>query len=107
MITDVLDTWNKIQILNPNDRTSLRLYGMFLIEILNEKVYGQAFIDKSLEAINTSNNAKYFKHDVFSVSTDGTPCILATPNEVIHIFITLNKMHIERSNNLPTHLIRS
>ena len=52
MITEVLETWDKIQALNPNDKTSLCLYGMFLIEILNEKVKGQAFIDKSFEAID-------------------------------------------------------
>ena len=93
MITGVLDTWNQIQILNPNDKTSLRLFGMFLIDILNEKSYGQTFIDKSLEAINNYNNVKYFKHDVFAVSTDGTPCVLATPSDVTYIFTyILNKI---------------
>jgi len=33
------------------------------------------------------NNLKYFKHDAYSVSKDGTPCVLATPQNVLLIYI--------------------
>jgi hypothetical protein len=71
-----------MQALNPNDKESLRLYGQFLIDILNEKSNGQQYIDKSKEAINNYNNIKFFKNDIFSLSSDGSPCILASPVEV-------------------------
>jgi hypothetical protein len=83
LIKSVFITWNCMQALNPNDKESLRLYGQFLIDILNEKTNGQQFIDKSKEAINNYNNIKFFKNDIFSLASDGSPCILASPVEVI------------------------
>ena len=77
-------TWDCMQTLNQNDKESLRLYGQFLIDILNEKSNGQEYIDKSKEGIKNQSIIKFFKNDIFSLSTDGSPCILASPNEVIN-----------------------
>ena len=87
LIKGIFETWKYMQALNPNDKESLRLYGQFLIDILNEKTNGQQYIDKSKESINNYNNIKFFKNDIFSISSDGSPCILASPVEVNKIFI--------------------
>ena len=84
LIKSVFLTWDCMQTLNQNDKESLRLYGQFLIDILNEKSNGQEYIDKSKEGIKNQSIIKFFKNDIFSLSTDGSPCILASPNEVIN-----------------------
>ena len=85
LIKNLFQTWNLMKSLNQNDKESLRLYGQFLIDILNEKSNGQQFIEKSKEAINNFNSIKSFKNDIFSISSDGSPCILASPIEVLNL----------------------
>ena len=82
LIKSLFQTWNCMQALNQNDKESLRLYGQFLIDILNEKSNGELFIDKSKEAISNYNNIKFFKNDILSISSDGSPCILASRDDV-------------------------
>ena len=83
LIKSLFQTWNLMQSLNQNDKESLRLYGQFLIDILNEKINGQQYIDKSKEAITNFSSLTFFKNDILSLSSDGSPCILATPIDVL------------------------
>lgn len=79
----VFENFNLLQVINPNDKECLKLYGQFLIYILNERTNGEHYIIKSKETINNFNNVKFFnKSDIFSLSSDGTPCILSNPIEV-------------------------
>ena len=79
LIKGVFDTWKSMQILNPNDKESLILHGQFLIEILNEKSFGQSFIEKSKETVS---NVKFFNNDMSTLINDGSPCLVASPIEV-------------------------
>lgn len=68
-----------MQILNSEDKESLILHGQFLMEILNEKNNGQNYIDKSRELVF---NVKFFNNDMNLLSSDGSPCIIASPIDV-------------------------
>lgn len=86
MIKSTFDIWEKMKILNSEDKESMMLHGQFLTEILNEKNTGQNFIEKARETVS---NIKFFNNDISSLTSDGSPCIIASPIEVILIYYIL------------------
>lgn len=74
--------WINLQSLNPNDKESLRLCGLFMLEILNDKERGKQLLQKSKEIIISNvSSIRFFKNDINYYTSDGNPCILATTSE--------------------------
>lgn len=45
-INDVEEIWNKLQKISPNNLTSLRIYGKYVLEILNDESYGDQLLQR-------------------------------------------------------------
>lgn len=82
LISKTYMLWTNLQSLNPNDKESLRLCGLFMIEILNDKERGKQLLQKSKEIITSNvSSIRFFKNDINYYTSDGNPCILATTSE--------------------------
>jgi len=55
----VEDNWSKLQKINSNNTKAMRLYGKFLIEILNDKEGGDEFLEKARNIANVLANKKF------------------------------------------------
>ncbi|MDR3582384.1 MAG: hypothetical protein P4L67_03890 [Candidatus Pacebacteria bacterium] len=89
-IADVEEHWTRLQKINPNNPKALRMYGDFLIEILNDKEAGQELISRAKDNVasrtaampnfydnaNSGNNtADYW---ITTSGSDGSSCVLAS-----------------------------
>mmetsp|Transcript_18943 Transcript_18943/g.16338 ORF Transcript_18943/g.16338 Transcript_18943/m.16338 type:complete len:244 (+) Transcript_18943:1339-2070(+) len=57
-IQNVEEHWNKLQKINQHNTRAIRLYGKFVIEILNDKETGEALLEKARTITNGNNNNK-------------------------------------------------
>jgi len=57
-VHNVEETWNRIQKINENSQKALRLYGKFLLEVINDKEAGDQIIDKVRSLCNMRSNRK-------------------------------------------------
>jgi len=55
----VEDNWSKLQKINASNTRAMRLYGKFLIEILNDKDGGDELLEKARNISNVMANKKY------------------------------------------------
>eukprot|EP01022_Parablepharisma_sp_SALTPOND_P033551 TRINITY_DN88_c0_g1_i1.p1 TRINITY_DN88_c0_g1~~TRINITY_DN88_c0_g1_i1.p1 ORF type:complete len:1755 (-),score=211.95 TRINITY_DN88_c0_g1_i1:16687-21951(-) len=89
-IAEVEDHWTKLQKINPNNPKALRMYGDFLIEILNDREAGQELISRAKDNVASrtaivpdfyggansgSNTADLW---MTTAGSDGSPCVLAS-----------------------------
>jgi len=89
-ITDIEEHWTKLQKINPNNPKALRMYGDFLIEILNDREAGQELISRAKDNVAArtasvpdfygGNNSGSNAADLWmtTASSDGSPCVLAS-----------------------------
>ena len=96
LIKDTYNKWNILQILNAKDNESCRLYGLFLINILNEEKEGLKYLNKfkivdkcsnynssndnENDSFNNINNIYKFKslnNTIYSFTNEGSPCMIA------------------------------
>ena len=66
--------------LSSNTPRALKLYGSYLIEVLNDKETGNEWMQKAKEAANVRSNFEFNNGgddfmDISNYATDGTPCI--------------------------------
>ena len=57
-VTSVEDHWAKLQKISPNMPKAMKLYGKFLMEIINDKEAGEEFLEKARNLINTNSKKK-------------------------------------------------
>ena len=96
LIQQVLDLYEKMNSISPNKCETLRLYGQFLIDILNEQQLGSNIVDKAKEYQNNKLHLKLFKNDINNISTDGSPVIIANIMENETLIITQATSSITR-----------
>ncbi|CAD8203560.1 unnamed protein product [Paramecium pentaurelia] len=68
-ITQVEELWNKMQKMTQNLPKAMRLYGKFIIEVLQDKDYGEELLDKSRH-LQTQNNKMKNKQTISLISSE-------------------------------------
>ncbi|CAD8112156.1 unnamed protein product [Paramecium primaurelia] len=68
-ITQVEELWNKMQKMTQNLPKAMRLYAKFIIEVLQDKEYGESLLDKS-KLLQTQNNKMKNKQSIQVFSSD-------------------------------------
>ena len=76
-IKKVFVLYEKMSSITSNRHETLKLYGQFLIDILDDIDYGNVLIEKSKDHINNRLHLKLFKNDITDISADGSPVIIA------------------------------
>jgi len=54
----VEDSWKRLVKINPNNAKAMRLYGKYLVEIINDKESGDNLLEKARSITNVHNNRK-------------------------------------------------
>jgi len=57
-VHNVEEHWNKLQKINQHNTKAMRLYGKFLIEIINDKEAGDGLLEKARTIMNVNTNKK-------------------------------------------------
>jgi len=74
----VEDNWFKLLKVNANNAKSMRLYGKYLIEIINDKETGDSLLEKARTITNVQSNKKAMNFGMVSMeetSNEATPTI--------------------------------
>ena len=91
-VAHVEEHWNKLLKINRNMPRAMRMYGKFLIEIINDKETGEELLDQARNMMNLNSNKKAINmvnmnnNDDFS--NEATPTIFISGEQEKFAFIT-------------------
>jgi len=93
-VNSVEDIWAKLQKISPNMPKSMKLFGKFLTEIINDKEAGEEYLDKARNVLNINSKKKNNAINLTGnedISDNSTPTIFVSGDlEKLGIITSVN-----------------